>query len=186
MLQIAKSTKKWKKKCWFFCWLGHCTTWINKHLLTILLTSGESTKNYENSRYSIQINKNLVIFLLIWTLFSNSVAELTQTKGLKMLCNVQTKWVSLIEPLCHLLSQYRTLIYKMTVDLHENNKVEVSVLHVIFVVCNSRLSVQWFPLLCHTELLLWLSTYIPVNWSSSHLVGSFDCLCLLMLSVFSV
>jgi len=54
------------------------------------------------------------------------LAELTQMKGLKMLRNVQIHWVSLREPLCHLLSKYQTLIYKMTVDLNENVKVEVS------------------------------------------------------------
>jgi hypothetical protein len=55
------------------------------------------------------------------------LAELTNTKGLKMLKNVQTRWVSLIEPLRRLLSEYRTLIYKMTADLPENNKAEVRV-----------------------------------------------------------
>jgi len=53
------------------------------------------------------------------------LAELTETKGLKLLRNVQTRWVSLIEPLRRLLSEYRTLIYKMTADLHDNNKAEV-------------------------------------------------------------
>ena len=54
------------------------------------------------------------------------LAELTQTKGLKMLRNVQTRWVTLIEPLRRLLSEYRTLIYKMTTDLNDNVKAEVS------------------------------------------------------------
>lgn len=58
------------------------------------------------------------------------LAELTETKGLKMLRNVQTRWVSLIEPLRRLLSEYRTLIYKMTADLQENVKAEVRICHV--------------------------------------------------------
>jgi len=53
------------------------------------------------------------------------LAELIETKGLKLLRNVQTRWVSLIEPLRRLLSEHKTLIYKMTTDLHENNKAEV-------------------------------------------------------------
>lgn len=53
------------------------------------------------------------------------LAELTETKGLKMLRNVQIRWVSLIKPLQRLLSKYRTLLYKMTTDLHENKKPEV-------------------------------------------------------------
>jgi hypothetical protein len=55
------------------------------------------------------------------------LAELTETKGLKMLRNVKTRWVSLIEPLRRLLSEYRSLIYKMTADLGENTKAEVSI-----------------------------------------------------------
>lgn len=43
-----------------------------------------------------------------------------------MLRTVETRWVSLIEPLRRLLSEYRTLIYKMTADLSENDKAEVS------------------------------------------------------------
>jgi len=54
------------------------------------------------------------------------LVELTKTKGLKMLRNVQTRWVSLIEPLRRLLSEYKTLIYKMIVDLNDNVKAEVS------------------------------------------------------------
>jgi len=53
------------------------------------------------------------------------LAELTQTKRLKMLQKVETRWVSLIEPLRRLLSEYRTLIYKMTEDMVDNDKAEV-------------------------------------------------------------
>lgn len=52
------------------------------------------------------------------------LADLTKTKGLKMLKNIKTRWVSLIEPLRRLLSEYRTLIYKMTSDLNDNVKAE--------------------------------------------------------------
>ena len=41
------------------------------------------------------------------------LAELTETKGLKMLKSVETRWVSLIEPLRRLLAEYRTLMYKL-------------------------------------------------------------------------
>ena len=44
-----------------------------------------------------------------------------------MLKNVKTRWVSLIESLRRLLSEYCTLIYKMTADLGENAKAEVSI-----------------------------------------------------------
>jgi len=54
------------------------------------------------------------------------LVQLTETKGLKMLRNMQTCWVSLIEPLRRLLFEYRTLIYKMIVDLNDN-KAEVTI-----------------------------------------------------------
>jgi hypothetical protein len=41
------------------------------------------------------------------------LAELTETKGLKMLKSVETRWVSLIEPIRRLLAEYRTLMYKL-------------------------------------------------------------------------
>ena len=41
------------------------------------------------------------------------LAELTETKGLKMLKSVETRWVSLIEPMRRLLAEYRTLMYKL-------------------------------------------------------------------------
>ena len=54
-----------------------------------------------------------------------ALAELTETKGLKMLKRVETQWVSFIEPLRRLLSQYHTLIYSMTADLDDNYKAKV-------------------------------------------------------------
>jgi len=54
-----------------------------------------------------------------------SLAELTETKGLKMLKRVETRWVSFIEPLRRLLAEYRTLIYTMTADLDQNDKAQV-------------------------------------------------------------
>ena len=54
-----------------------------------------------------------------------ALAELTETKGLKMLKRVETRWVSFIEPLRRLLSEYRTLIYSMTADLDDNDKAKV-------------------------------------------------------------
>ena len=62
----------------------------------------------------------------------NRLAELIGTKGLKMLRVVETRWVSLIEPLRRLLSEYRTLIYKMVQDLKENEKAQVRFLFMFF------------------------------------------------------
>lgn len=54
-----------------------------------------------------------------------NLAEITETKGLKLLRNVETRWVSLIDPMRRILSEYRTLVLKMYEDLAENEKAEV-------------------------------------------------------------
>ena len=54
-----------------------------------------------------------------------NLAEITETKGLKLLRNVETRWVSLIDPMRWILSEYRTLVLKMYEDLAENEKAEV-------------------------------------------------------------
>jgi hypothetical protein len=58
----------------------------------------------------------------------HSLAQTMETKGLKLLKNVPTRWVSLIEPLRRLLAEYRSLIAKMNVDAH-NKKERVCFLH---------------------------------------------------------
>jgi hypothetical protein len=44
-------------------------------------------------------------------------ADVMATKGLKLLKNVKTRWVSLIEPLRHIIQEYMVLIAKMKVDI---------------------------------------------------------------------
>ena len=44
------------------------------------------------------------------------LAKLMETKGLKLLKNVKTRWVSLIEPLRCILQEYIVLLAKMKVD----------------------------------------------------------------------
>jgi len=85
------------------------------------------------------------------------LAGLIETKGLKMLWNVQTRWVSLIKPLRRLFLEYQTLIYKMIIDLNDNNKSEVCFcgISLRFEFC-FILSLSWivlFVILC--SLLLW-------------------------------
>lgn len=55
----------------------------------------------------------------------HTLALMMKTKGLKLLKNVTTRWVSLIDPLRRLLSEYRSVIAKMTVDAN-NTKETVS------------------------------------------------------------
>jgi hypothetical protein len=44
------------------------------------------------------------------------LAEIVETEGLKILNNVKTRWISLLEPLIHILGEYKTLIAKMCED----------------------------------------------------------------------
>jgi hypothetical protein len=44
------------------------------------------------------------------------LAEIVETKGLKILNNVKTRWISLLEPLKRVLGKYKTLIAKMCED----------------------------------------------------------------------
>jgi hypothetical protein len=50
------------------------------------------------------------------------LAEIVETSGLKILQNVTTCWISLLEPLKHVLGEYKTLIVKMAQDAAEENK----------------------------------------------------------------
>jgi hypothetical protein len=45
-----------------------------------------------------------------------SLADTIDTKGLKLLKNVTTRWLSLLEPMRRLLSEFRTILGKMELD----------------------------------------------------------------------
>jgi hypothetical protein len=44
------------------------------------------------------------------------LAEIVETEGLKIVNNVKTRWISLLEPLKRVLGEYKTLIVKMCED----------------------------------------------------------------------
>jgi len=48
-----------------------------------------------------------------------------ETKGLKPLLQVSTRWVALLEPLRRLLADYRTLLAKMKSDMGKNDTAEI-------------------------------------------------------------
>ena len=54
------------------------------------------------------------------------LAEVMETKGLRLLKNVQTRWVSLLEPLRRFLAQYRVVMAKMAEDIDDNSDAQVS------------------------------------------------------------
>ena len=45
------------------------------------------------------------------------LAEIMEIEGLKILNNVKTRWISLLEPLKRVLGEYKTLIAKMCEDV---------------------------------------------------------------------
>jgi hypothetical protein len=48
------------------------------------------------------------------------LAKVLQTKGLKILCNVRTQWISMLAPNKHVLTQYKSLVVKMGDDMARN------------------------------------------------------------------
>lgn len=45
------------------------------------------------------------------------LADLMETEGRRMLRNVKTQWLSLLEPLKRVMGEYKTLIVKMCEDV---------------------------------------------------------------------
>jgi hypothetical protein len=60
------------------------------------------------------------------------LAEIMETKGLRPLKNVATRWVSLLEPLRRLLGEYRTLMAKMHADRAASADARVSTALIFF------------------------------------------------------
>jgi hypothetical protein len=54
------------------------------------------------------------------------LAEIVETSGLKILQNVTTCWISLLEPLKRVLGEYKTLIVKMAQDAAEESKAALN------------------------------------------------------------
>ena len=50
------------------------------------------------------------------------LADVMETKGLKLLKNVKTRWVSLIEPLTRIIQEYKVLLVTMKVDNDSKEK----------------------------------------------------------------
>jgi len=63
------------------------------------------------------------------------LTQVMETKGLKPLLQVTTRWVSLLEPLRRLLADYRTLMAKMKTDIGKTNAAEVRFVSFILSVC---------------------------------------------------
>jgi regulator of sigma D len=57
-----------------------------------------------------------------WYLEFSKLTEVVETSGLKILGNVKTRWILLLEPMKHVLLEYKTLIVKMNNDAGKESK----------------------------------------------------------------
>jgi len=67
------------------------------------------------------------------------LTNMMETKGLKMLMNMKTRWVSVLDPLRRILSKDRPLLAKMSMDSNNNQTTKVTfcpkLLYVSYIVC---------------------------------------------------
>jgi hypothetical protein len=52
-----------------------------------------------------------------------NLAKTLETKGLKLLQNIKTCWISMLNPLKCVLGEYKSLVVKMQIDALENKPV---------------------------------------------------------------
>jgi regulator of sigma D len=94
--------------------VAHCTN------LTVLSLSGlpmvKKLEAFCNSLHSYFSSSPK------WYLEFNKLAEVVETSGLKILGNVKTRWILLLEPMKHVLLEYKTLIVKMNNDAGQESK----------------------------------------------------------------
>jgi hypothetical protein len=74
-----------------------------------------------------------------------NLAKTLETKGLKLLLNTKTHWISMLSPLKHVLREYKSFIVKMHMDAPIN-----------------KLVVENLDLLCDLELVFGLSYMLPM------------------------
>jgi hypothetical protein len=65
-----------------------------------------------------------------------NLAEEMDSKGLKLLRNVQTRWISLLDPLRRVLSQYRGVMGEMVQDKESDAKAKVSLSNLMKLLIN--------------------------------------------------
>jgi hypothetical protein len=58
------------------------------------------------------------------------LAKIMETKGNKILCNVNTRWISMLSPTNIIIAKYKTLLLKMAKDKCINQRVKLNFEHV--------------------------------------------------------
>jgi hypothetical protein len=54
-----------------------------------------------------------------------------ETKGLKLLRNVKTKWISMLSPTKRVMAKYKTLLMKMALDMDVNFQAATNFEHLL-------------------------------------------------------
>jgi hypothetical protein len=54
-----------------------------------------------------------------------------ETKGLKLLINVKTKWISMLSPTKRVMAKYKTLLMKMALDMDVNFQATTNFEHLV-------------------------------------------------------
>lgn len=78
------------------------------------------------------------------------LADLMETKGLKLLRNVETQWISMRSPAQRIMDEYKTLLVKMGVDMVVGGQR------------GNLAAATYFDYLSDTEVLLSLTCFIPM------------------------
>jgi hypothetical protein len=66
------------------------------------------------------------------------LAEIMETKGNKILCNVKTRWISMLSPTNRIMVKYRTWLLEMAKDNYINQQVNsILSMSVTFKLCSS-------------------------------------------------
>jgi len=74
-----------------------------------------------------------------------TLAKILETKGLKLLCNIKTRWISMLNPLKWLLIEHKSLVVKMYMDAPKSKLVQDNL-----------------DLLCDLELVQGLPCILPM------------------------
>jgi hypothetical protein len=105
-------------------------------------------------KHYFQLVKIEALFVSMYMYFAQSInrhlehtklAKIMETKGLKILCNVKTWWVSMFTPSKHLLFEYKSLVVKVSENNTRNSPTKIN-----------------YKLLCDSNVVLGLTCVLPM------------------------
>jgi hypothetical protein len=117
--------------------MAHCTNLAAQTLLGLLLV-----KHIESL---LQTLHAYFAHSFKWHLEFTKFDEVMERKGNKIVCNVKTRWISMLSFAKKLLAEYKTLLVKMAMDSFTNHQTKFNYEH-----------------LCDLQILLELSCIFPL------------------------